>query len=80
MFPTNIVHQHGGTCIHARSTVQPVHALTALISIKMALHKILVSLDSNNATNNSIWGESLLYRSHFSVAGDKLDFKMLIFI
>jgi hypothetical protein len=62
--------------------MQPVHALMALISIKVALHMTLMSLDSNNATHtsNSILGESLLYGSHFSLAGDKLDFKMFLFV
>jgi hypothetical protein len=40
----------------------------------------LMRIDSNNAAHNSILEESLLYRSHFSLAGDKLDFKMFIFI
>jgi hypothetical protein len=79
-FLTNIVHQHGGICIHTRSTAEPVHAVMELISIKISLDMTLMSLNSNNAMHNSILGESLLYRSHFSLASDKLDFKMYIFI
>jgi hypothetical protein len=75
----NNAHQHGGTCITVRSTAEPVHALMALISIEMTLHMTLMSLDRNNAAYNSILGESLLYSYHFSLAGNKLDFKMLIF-
>jgi hypothetical protein len=40
--------------------MQPVHALMELISIKMALHMTLMSLDSNNVTNNSALGEFTL--------------------